>query len=117
MRRDFDEMYSPHSILISTGHTIACANLYQKHEKCHEPNNDTCNITFSKRVLYSLLEGKPCLSWWHRNNGCLYIVGEWAECLYKIFAKGISCQRFNSLSVPKHIISVCLLGMVWSIRC
>ena len=103
MRRDFDEIYNPHSVLISTGHTIACANLYQDNEKCHERNKNAYSITFSKRVLYSLSDGKPCLSWWQRNNGCLYIIGEWAEYLYKIFAKGISCQKFNSLPVPKHI--------------
>ena len=107
MRRDFDEAYNPHAILISTGHTIACANLYSD-----ERNKNACSITFSKKVLYSSLEGKPCLSWWRRNNGCLYIVGEWAEYLYKILSGGISCQKFNALSIPTQITSV-----LWNNAC
>ena len=112
MRRKFDEVYNPHSVLISTGHTIACANLYSDNEKCHKNDKNACGITFSKRILYSSLDGKPCLSWWRRNNGCLYIVGEWAEYLYKILSKGISCQKFNSLSVPKQITSA-----LWNNAC
>lgn len=97
MRKEFDKLYKPQSVLMSTGHTIAYANIFSHQQSTHSRRQ---NITLSKKLFYTTLNGTPCLLWWRRNQGCLYILGEWAVYLWNILSNGMSYALFLSLNIP-----------------
>jgi len=109
MRRKFDNKYKPQSVLMTTGHTIAYANMFESQPVFSAENR---YITFSQKVLYTFLNGNACLLWWNRNRGCSYIVGEWAFILHKTLINGISNEDFSKLNLPQTVIET-----LWSDSC
>jgi len=109
MRQKFDERYKPQSVLMSTGHTIAYADVFKP--KLAYPT-ESRYITFSWKVMYTSMEGVACLLWWNRNRGCSYIVGKWAATLHDALVSGISKDDFSRLNLPEAVTEI-----LWSDSC
>jgi len=109
LRRKFDAVYEPQSVLMSTGHTIAYAGAFA--QQLTRPMKNQY-IFLSKKVLYTTLDGIPCLLWWKRNRGCSYILGEWATMLNTVLKKGVSLEVFAELNLPQVFTE-----MLWNEAC
>ena len=103
MRKEFDEIYKPQSVLMSTGHTIAYADIFSRQ---HATYTKRRNIILSKNISCITLDGMPCLLWWRRNQGCLYILGEWASYLWNILSNGMPYELFLGLNIPQSLTEV-----------
>ena len=110
MRRKFDVMYKPQSVLMSTGHTIAYAGVFVQQSPA--PSAESRCIVLSQKVLYTSLNGTACLLWWKRNRGCAYILGEWAIMLYEALTSGVPTETFAKLSLPQIFTEV-----LWNDAC
>lgn len=108
MRRKFNMKYKPQSVLMSTGHTIAYAGIFSRQPTSKKYRS----IMLSKKTRYTSLNGTPCLLWWMRNQGCFYILGEWATYLRNVFAHGISHEDFDKLNIPGT-----LTELLWDDAC
>lgn len=109
MREAFDLKYRPRSVLMSTGHTIAYADIFIHQQDCIYEHQ---SIKLSPKVLYVSLDGELYLVWWWRNRGVMYLQGEWATYLWEGFANGISFQKFLSLDLPQS-----LTDLMWNSGC
>jgi len=109
MRRKFDAIYKPQSVLMSTGHTIAYAGVFVQ-QSPHPMENQY--IFLSQKVLYATLNGIPCLLWWKRNHGCSYILGEWATTLNTVLKKGVPLEAFTELNLPHAFTEI-----LWNDAC
>lgn len=109
MRKSFDDAFRPVSVLMSTGHTIAYAKLFHVQDHTDSSNK---GITLSGKVFRVKINGTPALLWWKRNEGCRYILGEWAEYLYGILKDGISHNDYLLLNLPQEINEI-----LWNDAC
>ncbi|MHB9296065.1 hypothetical protein PilKf_01819 [Pillotina sp. SPG140] len=101
MRKQFDAKFSPQSVLLSTGHTIAYSGLLSN---VHTDSSSKPYVKLSERVLFSEIDNIPYLIWWRRNRGCSYICGDGASFLNVVLNLGVLSSELKNCGLSDAII-------------